>query len=314
LNRLPDVEPVLRAYLADTSDRAPDRVLADVAARIADQPQRRTWRLRGRPLMNGYAKLAAGLAAVIAVAFVGYNVLPGVGNFGGQPSPSPASTPSPSPRATGSLFGPAAAPLPDEGALVEGAYIFEVEGSSLSLSALVPGGWRADTGDLMGPNGWQEPGGVTVGFTTVDGLYQDPCHWSKFGNGGGPVVVPVGPKAIDLVDAIKASSNFVITERPQGVSLGSHTGYTMQIKLPDGIDLMECDLGDFGILHHYRGFAGSGETSLKYAPDRLALRTDLLIVDYHGTRLIAYIRHYDGTPDADLEAARAILESVEVLP
>ena len=59
MNQAPDVELVLRSYLADTGDRAPDRVLEDVAARIARQPRRRTGRLSRRPYMNTYAKLGS---------------------------------------------------------------------------------------------------------------------------------------------------------------------------------------------------------------------------------------------------------------
>ena len=97
VNRLPDVEPVLRAYLADTGDRAPDRVLTDVAARIARQP-RRVWRLRGRPFMNAYAKLGVAAAAIIVVAVAGYAILPRTGPGPGGPVATP--TPSPTPVVT----------------------------------------------------------------------------------------------------------------------------------------------------------------------------------------------------------------------
>jgi hypothetical protein len=209
---------------------------------------------------------------------------------------------------------PAAAPLPDEGTLVEGAYIFEVEGSSVSLSAMVPGGWRAEFGTVIGPNGWQEPGGVTVGFVVVDGLLKDPCHWSRLTNGEGDQLgdVPVGPAAIDLVNALVASSAFTTTEGPNPATLGSYPGYAMEIQLPDGLDLMECDLGDFGLHHHYLGFSGPRAAALKYAEDREALQQDLVIADVSGTRVVAYIHRFPDTPDADLDAARAILESVEV--
>lgn len=92
MNRPPDVELVLRAYLADTGDRAPDRVLEDVGARIARQP-RSAWRLRGRPFMNTYAKLGLAAAAVVVVAVVGYSTLPRTGPGPGT-APSPTAPPS----------------------------------------------------------------------------------------------------------------------------------------------------------------------------------------------------------------------------
>jgi len=99
MNRAPDVEFVLRAYLADTDDRAPDRVLDDVAARIRREPQRRSWRLPGRLYMNGYTKLAAVAAAAIVVAIVGWQLLPsgqdGVGASTPVPTVRPTATPTP---------------------------------------------------------------------------------------------------------------------------------------------------------------------------------------------------------------------------
>ena len=52
MNRTPDVELVLRDYFADDGLTAPDYVLDVVEERIGRQPQRRTWRLRWRPLMT----------------------------------------------------------------------------------------------------------------------------------------------------------------------------------------------------------------------------------------------------------------------
>jgi hypothetical protein len=93
VNHPPDVEPVLRAYLAGIGDRAPDRVLVDVAARIARQPRRRTWRLHWRLPMTTQLKLVAGLAAVLVLAVVGYNLLPKLGV--GDPGPTPTVAPTP---------------------------------------------------------------------------------------------------------------------------------------------------------------------------------------------------------------------------
>jgi len=70
MNRTPDVELVLREYLADDGFSAPDHLLEVVAQRIGRQPQRRRWRLLGRPFMNSYAKLAAAAAAVFSTPTV----------------------------------------------------------------------------------------------------------------------------------------------------------------------------------------------------------------------------------------------------
>jgi len=103
MNRTPDVELVLREYLADDGFSAPDHLLGVVAQRIGRQPQRRRWRLLGRPFMNSYAKLAAAAAAVLIVGFVGWRLVATDNEPGTVPSPSPSATstdePTPNPLA-----------------------------------------------------------------------------------------------------------------------------------------------------------------------------------------------------------------------
>ena len=96
MNRQPDVELVLRDYFADDGFTAPDHVLDVVEERIARHPRRLAWRLRGRPFMNIYAKLAVAAAAVLLVAIVGYNLMP-AGSRTGGPKPTPTSIPSSAP-------------------------------------------------------------------------------------------------------------------------------------------------------------------------------------------------------------------------
>lgn len=86
-----DFESALRHWFDDGPTTMPDRVVGVVAARISRQPQQRLWRLRGRPFMNTYFKVAAGLAAALVLAFAAWQLLPGRGpSFGGQPTPTPA--------------------------------------------------------------------------------------------------------------------------------------------------------------------------------------------------------------------------------
>jgi len=101
MNRSPDVELVLRDYLADDGLTAPDYVLDTVEERIGRQPQRRSWRLPWRNPMSTPFKLAAGLAAVVLVAVVGWQLMPGRQNgIGGPQSPTPTLQPSATPVAS----------------------------------------------------------------------------------------------------------------------------------------------------------------------------------------------------------------------
>ena len=90
MNRSPDVDLVLRDYFADDGLTAPDYVLDVVESRISRQPQRRSWRLPWRNPMSTPFKLAAGLAAVVLVALVGWQLMPGrQDGIGSQQSPTP---------------------------------------------------------------------------------------------------------------------------------------------------------------------------------------------------------------------------------
>ena len=97
MNRTPDVERVLRDYFADDGLTAPDYVLDTVEGRISRQRQRRSWRLPWRNPMSTPFKLAAGLAAVVLVALVGWQLLPGQPGIGGPQSPTPTQQPSATP-------------------------------------------------------------------------------------------------------------------------------------------------------------------------------------------------------------------------
>jgi hypothetical protein len=85
---------VVRSWLDEGVTSLPDRVLDAVLDQVPTTPQRRSWwPARRIDQMNTYAKLIATAAAVLVVAVVGYQFLPGRSGPGGQttaPSPTPA--------------------------------------------------------------------------------------------------------------------------------------------------------------------------------------------------------------------------------
>ena len=94
-----DTERLIRAFLDEGVTELPERVYDAVRSDIDRTHQRVVigpWRT---PDMNSFAKLAMAAAAVVVVAIVGYNLLPGGDRSGGTPavSPSPSITASPSP-------------------------------------------------------------------------------------------------------------------------------------------------------------------------------------------------------------------------
>jgi hypothetical protein len=106
MNRTPDLDLVLREYLADDGISARDDVLDVVADRISRQPQRRSWPFPWRTTMTTQLKLATAVVAAAIVAVVGWNLLPRGGSNGGTPTPSPTPVLAPTPTASASTSQP----------------------------------------------------------------------------------------------------------------------------------------------------------------------------------------------------------------
>ena len=302
MNQRSDIDSVLRQWLDDGPTAMPDRIIDVVADRISVEPQRRSWRLLRRLPMNSLLKLGAAAAAVLVIAVVAWQALPRNGGVGGQPTPSPTPT--------------TALLALSEGPLTAGRYRFQPSSSApdLTIAADVPAGWHGTYAPsaVLGPFEWT-PRGIAVVFLRADGLHRDPCHWDREGNGqiDQPGDVVVGPAAIDLVNALQASSSYTSTD-PSPVTLGAYQGYEMEIQRPAGVDLAECDSGVIsGPEGHFVVFSGPDTNS--YAQGQ-GNRLHLFIADVKGTRVIAAIRYFDETPATDVEAARTIVDSVEFIP
>ena len=88
-----DVTRAIRSWLHEDRHEDVSRIAGAVLDQVETTRQRRSWwPARRFESMNTYAKFALAAAAVLVVAVVGYNVLPGRGGVGG-----PTATPSPSP-------------------------------------------------------------------------------------------------------------------------------------------------------------------------------------------------------------------------
>jgi hypothetical protein len=282
MNRLPDVEPVLRAYLADTGDRAPDRVLDDVAARIARQP-RRTWRLRGRPFMNTYAKLAAAVAAVLIVGVVGWRLLPGNGGFGGQPTPAPTPT-----------AAPTAPPLPD-GGIHAGDYVMRTTpGDSMAFVITAPEGWQGFGGFFLGgPNAAGAPDGVGISVNHDPEVVSEPCDSSA--HTPAPGASP--PSVDDLVAAISARSDIVVSGVTDAV-LAGHQGKQLDIQFPASL---ACP--SQYIFAEPKGLFANGPAN----------HWHVWLLDVGGETAVVVMLDYAGTTSAHRAAAEAAIASIRII-
>ena len=123
MTRHRDIEQLLDLWLAEGPTEVPDRVFDAAVAQIERQRQRRAWRLQGRTTVT-QLKLAAGLAAVVVIAVVGYNLLPTQVSTGG-----PSVTPSPT-------LAPTATVVPSKGPASFTSTTF-----AIGLSMTLEDGW-----------------------------------------------------------------------------------------------------------------------------------------------------------------------------
>jgi len=305
MNHLSDIDRVMQAWMADGPATIPDRVVDVVAARIGVENQRRGWPFLWRPPMNPLFKFGAAAAAVLVVAVVAWNLLPGGSEPGGLPSPtpqpSPTAIPSGSPTATGPVD------LLD-GSLAAGPYrIQDPSGhpGGPTIVADIPAGWigHPDVPAVTSPAGSNN--GILISFMEIDGLFSDACHWDVDGTKSatkGDVVV--GPTVADLVAALKANTSYT-SSAATPVTVGGFAGQEIELQLPGSDVIAACDrrpgesTGDFFVFP--KGFYAQGANS----------RWHLYVVDVDGTRLITMVSLAEGTPAADITAAKAIVESFE---
>lgn len=303
-----DIERLLDHWFKDGPDQAPDRVVDIVTDRIERQSQRPAWRLHWRPFpVNAYAKIAVAAAAILIVALVGYNFLPGSSTGVGGPPPSPSAAPTASPSSTPPASGPVALP---EGQLPGGLYSMKPfdNTSTLSIVANVPAGWQGIDGQVLVSPGKTTNTGAMIAFMKADGLFSDPCHWDLDGTGmglSGDVVV--GKTVDDLVAALKANKSYT-SSAATPVTLGGFEGQELELQLPGDDVLSTCDKApgdENGTFYVFPGgFYAQGPNS----------RWHLYIVDVNGTRLIIMDSISEGTPQADITAAEAIVKSFEFTP
>ena len=90
-----DMTRIVRSWMDEGATALPDRVLDAVLDQVPATQQRRSWWPSRRiAQMNKLLPAAVAAAAVLVVAVIGYNLLPGVSGQGGRsPAPStPTST------------------------------------------------------------------------------------------------------------------------------------------------------------------------------------------------------------------------------
>jgi hypothetical protein len=307
MNQRSDLDRVLRNWFDDGPTTMPDRVVDVVAHRISVRPQRRSWRLPRRSPMSPILRWGAAAAAVLVIAVVGYNLLPGNGI--GGPTTTPTTTPTTGLTATSA----AVRPLP-EGNLTAGRYAvqpFGIPDEGLTIEMTVPDGWDG-IGDwaLASPDGLAGPKGLGLAFLRPAGLFSDPCRWDALGNGTWPQAPDVaGGDTVDsLVAALQAQTAYEVSA-PVDVTIGGFAGKRVDLDLPD-TDVTRCDAPRDFSTGTYMVFGASDATgSNLYAqgPDQ---NWHLWILDLKPSRIVIVVNDYPGTNVLTHGAAEEIVESM----
>lgn len=228
--------------------------------------------------MNNMARIAIAAVTVVAVAIVGYNVLPG-GSGPGGPTPTPTPTATAAPVNFSSV---------SEGGtlLTPGTYVITLF-PPVRIVFDVPEGWAKGRYDWAI---FSETSAASVAFMTVTDLIADPCAAE-------PAIRTIGTSIADLLAGL---------EDTPGIELGPSTptildgrpAQRLEITLRDGwaCDAAQPALFDIPGAEHFAA-PGPGEP------------LPVWLVDVDGTRvLIAYLAN--DSPPANVGEAEAIIEGV----
>lgn len=223
-----DVDRRLRAYLEDGPIALSDRTYDAVRARIDASRQRVVIGPWSEPRMSNLVRLAIVAAAVVVVAIIGLNLLPGRNGVGGPvATPTAVPTPAPTPTASPPPTPPAFA-FPEAGALAVGRHDMTLQG--LPFSFEVPAAGWISNGQFAVDKGtvrtsWE--GGFIFWADAADGIFTDPCTQRE-----GPAV---GPGAAAIAEAIANVPGTTATG-PTDVTVGGYPAKRIVVKIPDAAD------------------------------------------------------------------------------
>ncbi len=279
-----DIERLLDHWFTERRTQVADRVLDEVADRIARRSQQPAWRVSRRDShVSTYLKPLLAVAAVLVIAVIGWNLLPGGSSGIGGPRSTESRPPTPSPTPT-----PTPAPTPRPARM-------DITGESLSWTATVPAGWTGAGSWYLTPSqGTTGPTGIAVAATGAVNVPSDPC------DGIGKVSDAESPA--DVVAALGARDDLVVSNAID-TTLGGYSGTRVDVEGP--ADLSACD-GSYIIFAEPdgSGFYAQGPSNL--------LR--LWILDVEGRPIAFWINSFAGTPADDMAEAQQIVDSIVITP
>jgi hypothetical protein len=283
-----DTTRIVRSWLRTDEHESAARVLDEVLAALDTTPQRRSWWPAWRfAHMNSFAKLAIATAAVVAIAVIGYSLLPArdQADVGGPAaSPSPSLSPSPAPAA-----------FPPAGVLAIGQrHSITLEGRRVTFTVpttdwVSNGSYSIDKAAGIGPDG----AGFIFWVDTPDRVFRDPCKQAM-----GP---PIGTSIADLAAGVASVPGVEVVDGPTDATVGGHAAKRIVITIPEDIG---CAATDFHL------WTSPDDDIGRYA-SALASTIRTWIIDVDGTSVWFDAETYAGAGPKPGQEIQQIVDSMQ---
>lgn len=308
MNARRDPDRLIHAFLREGEEVLHDQVYDAVRDRIEQTRQRAFFGPWRTPIMNKIVGFGLAAAAVVAVVFIGSQLLgsPTGGGQGSGATPSPEATATPEPTRT---------PTPSAEAGVRQVVVTNTDAPVQTTVTIASSGWIPLAGlDALTKNddgldppetvgaallAWAWPAGT--GFN----VYGDPCQWST--------TIPETPATTpDEIAAAFAAQASTDATAPLDVTVGGYAGKAITLNVPMSFDLpnatreekfAECDNDVFAF------YGIEGETEDARNAQGAGQVDELWILDVDGSIVILDATYSPSTPADLVEELRAMAES-----
>jgi hypothetical protein len=290
-----DFDRTARLWLEDGPTILSDRTLQAALDEINVTRQRRSgWPVRRVFGMNPTLRFAIGAAAVVLVAVIGLNLLPGGSGIEGGPAANP--TPAPTPTPTPIRLPPYDPPLVTR---ERGTYLAG-DPFPIPVTITVPAGWEGKVGGpyaaFLDKEGDGRNGGAAIAFTLSQSIYADPC------NDRGFLDPQPGPSVDDLASALANLPALDVTT-PTEVTVDGYRGKQLTLTAPDNVDGCTLPSGEYRVWELPLG------RIFRITPGQ---RMTLWILDVDGERLVVSADTFQATSTEELSEVQEILDSIRI--
>jgi hypothetical protein len=304
-----DPDRLIREFLDDGLTELPDRSYEAVRSHIDNTRQRVVigpWR---KEQMQRYAMFAIAAAAIVLVAVIGIQFLPGNGGVGGPPNPTASPSPSPSPTPTPT---PAALTTTGGTALAAGTYYIdnsypEIRGETglTRLTFTLPAGWVKPNADFLVGKDEGTPTEVMVGPWVVSHIFSDACHWDEAS------IVDVGTTADQAMTAL-ASQGSRTASAVTDATFGGYPAKRIELTVSPTLYTTTCTNG---ILRYW---PSPGRPVPDFSGGMCCNTTGnidaIYAVDVAGQSMVVVARHYPGATAQNLAELQGVIDSFQIEP